>query len=98
MDKDKVIALLQENRAQLQAAGMRGVSLFGSTSRGSQSSTSDVDLAVTLEATSSFDLFRFAALIEKLRQLLGTSVDVVVEPARSSRMQAEIDRDRLRVF
>ncbi|MCL4673489.1 MAG: nucleotidyltransferase domain-containing protein [Sphingomonadaceae bacterium] len=98
MDRNAVILLLQQNKAQLQAAGMRGVSLFGSTARGHQASSSDVDLAVTLTEPGSFDLFRFAALNEKLRQLLGTSVDVVVEPARNRRMQTEIDRDRVRVF
>jgi len=44
------------------------------------------------------DLFRFAAISEQVTRLLGAPVDLVVEPARNPRMQAQIDRDRLRVY
>ncbi len=44
------------------------------------------------------DLFRFAAISEQLTRLLGSRVDLVVEPARNPRMQAQIDQDRLRVY
>ncbi|WP_256326338.1 nucleotidyltransferase domain-containing protein [Sphingomonas sp. NFR15] len=36
--------------------------LFGSTARGEASDSSDVDLAVMLDAAAGIDLFRFAAL------------------------------------
>jgi predicted nucleotidyltransferase len=36
--------------------------------------------------------------LNRLRELVGAPVDLVGEPARKPRMQAEIDRDRLRVF
>lgn len=98
MDKNTVIARLKRNKAQLRAAGLAQVSLFGSTARGLQSDNSDVDLAVRLDDKAQIDLFRFAALSEQLHRLLGVPVDVVVEPARNPRMQAQIDRDRVRVF
>ena len=44
------------------------------------------------------DLFRFAAINEQLCRMLDSRVDMVVEPARNGRIQAEIDRDRVRVF
>lgn len=98
MDRDSVIARLKRNQPGLQQMGIRRVSLFGSTARGGATAASDVDLAVTLDDDAGIDLFRFAALTEHLRRLLGTRVDVVVEPARNARMQAEIDRDRVSVF
>ncbi|MGI9376609.1 MAG: nucleotidyltransferase family protein [Tsuneonella suprasediminis] len=98
MDTQTVISRLRKNKRQLRAAGLREISLFGSTATGKQSDTSDVDLAVRLDDVANLDLFRFAALTEKVRHLLGTPVDIVVEPARNPRIQEQINRDRLRVF
>jgi predicted nucleotidyltransferase len=72
--------------------------LFGSTARGEASSVSDVDLAVTLDEAAGIDLFRYAAISEQLSRMLGAKVDMVVEPARNPRMQAQIDRDRVNVY
>jgi predicted nucleotidyltransferase len=98
MDRQSAIHRLSENRAALQAIGLKRVSLFGSTARGDASTQSDVDLAVTLDEDAAIDLFRFAAMSEEVSRLLGAKVDMVVEPARNPRMQAEIDRDRVRVY
>jgi uncharacterized protein len=98
MDRQTVIERLKRNQTGLEALGLSRVSLFGSTARDQASAGSDVDLAVTLNAAAGIDLFRFAALSEHVRQLLGVPVDLVVEPARNARIQAEIDRDRLRVY
>lgn len=98
MDRQTVIDRLKRNQANLKALGLARLSLFGSTARGQASATSDIDLAVTLDKDAKIDLFRFAAITEQLTRLLGTQVDLIVEPARNPRMQAQIDRDRLRVY
>ena len=98
MDRQTVIDRLKRNQATLKALGLARLSLFGSTARGQASATSDIDLAVTLDKDAKIDLFRFAAITEQLTRLLGTQVDLIVEPARNPRMQAQIDRDRLRVY
>lgn len=98
MDRQSVIDRLNSNKASLQALGLARVSLFGSTARGQATEASDIDLAVTLGKNARIDLFEFAAISEKLARMLGSRVDVVVEPARNARMQAQIDRDRLRVY
>jgi len=92
--KDRLLG----ERAQLEALGLAHVSLFGSTARGEARPDSDVDLAVCLDPGASIDLFRFAAISEKLSRLLGTRVDLVVEPARSRRMQSAIERDRVHFY
>jgi predicted nucleotidyltransferase len=51
-----------------------------------------------LDEDAGIDLFRFAAISEQVSRLLGTPVDMVIEPARNARLQSRIDRDRLRVF
>ena len=98
MNRESVIDRLNSNKASLQALGLARVSLFGSTARGQASEASDIDLAVTLGKNARIDLFEFAAISEKLARMLGSRVDLVVEPARNARMQAQIDRDRLRVY
>ena len=98
MDREFVMDRLKRNRSDLQKLGLAHVSLFGSTARGMQNQISDVDLAVKFDEAAKIDLFRFAAINEKLRRLLGVNVDMIVEPARNARIQAEIDRDRMRVF
>ena len=98
MDAQSVIERLLSQKDRLKALGLARLSLFGSTARGQAAEESDVDLAVTLDPDAGIDLFRFAAIGEQLAKLLGHRVDLVVEPARTVRMQAEIDRDRLRVY
>lgn len=98
MDRQTVIDRLTSNQPALKALGLARMSLFGSTARGQASAVSDIDLAVTLDDSAKIDLFRFAAISEQVARMLGTKVDLIVEPARNPRMQAEIDRDRLRVY
>lgn len=98
MDIEAVIGRLNGSKERLQALGVQHVSLFGSTARGEAGPASDIDLAVTLDARAKIDLFRFAAISEQVSRLLGSRVDMVVEPSRNPRMQAQIDRDRLYVF
>jgi uncharacterized protein len=43
-------------------------------------------------------MFKYGAILEHLRALLRAPVDLVGEPARTARMQAEIDRDRTLVY
>lgn len=98
MDRQTAIDCLKRNQPRLEAMGLARVSLFGSTARGQAKAGSDVDLAVTLDESAGIDLFRFAAISEQVRKLLGAPVDLVVEPARNARIQSEINRDRLRVY
>ncbi|MBA3897135.1 MAG: nucleotidyltransferase domain-containing protein [Sphingomonadaceae bacterium] len=98
MDKATAIARLKAHEAELRAMGVLGLSLFGSVARGEAGPGSDVDVAVTLDRTRPFGMFKFAALEGRLRDLLNTPVDLLGEPARDGRMQPEIDRDRARAF
>ena len=98
MNRQTVIDRLSQEQASLRALGLARLSLFGSTARGQAGAGSDIDLAVTLDDRVGIDLFRFAAISEQLSRMLGARVDLVVEPVRNPRMQAQIDRDRLRVF
>jgi predicted nucleotidyltransferase len=95
---EHVLAILRANEAELRAAGIRHLSLFGSVARGDAEAGSDVDLVVVLDHEARIDLFRLTGLEQRLGELLGRRVDLVPEPVEKSRLQAHIDRDRRNAF
>jgi predicted nucleotidyltransferase len=102
MDKDTIIAKLNEHRVELQKLGVVSASLFGSMARGDNSHTSDVDIAVKLDPARTprgLDYIGYVdAIQERLEAVLQKEVDVVPEPARKQRLQEQIDRDRVVAF
>ena len=101
MERDRVIAALRAHEREIRAAGVLSLSLFGSVARGEESAH-DVDLAARLGKNFSqpgLDYFqRLEDLEAKLARILGCRVDVIEEPVRKNRFQAEIDRDRAIAF
>jgi uncharacterized protein len=98
MDRDAILTALRAHEAELKRMGVKRLSLFGSVARGDAGEGSDVDLAAEFDPAAEVGMFKYGAIAERLRKLLRVPVDLVGEPARSARMQAQIDRDRLRVY
>lgn len=98
MDRSTAISRLKAHEAELRSMGVVSLSLFGSVARGEERADSDVDVAAAFDRSRQIDLFDFAAISAQLNDWLKVSVDLVSEPARKVRLQAEIDRDRVRVF
>jgi len=95
---DQVIATLRAHEAELRAAGIRRLSLFGSVARGDDEAGSDVDLAVEFDRAAGMDLFRMIGLEQRIACILNRPVDLLPEPVENQRLQANIDRDRRRAF
>jgi predicted nucleotidyltransferase len=95
---DQVIATLRAHEAELRAAGIRRLSLFGSVARGDYEAGSDVDLAVELNPEARIGLIQVVGLERRLSELLGREVELLAEPVEKQRLQRNIDRDRCRVF
>jgi predicted nucleotidyltransferase len=95
---ERVISTLRAHEAELRQAGLRSVSLFGSVARGETESDSDIDLAAEFEPAARMDLLQLNALERRIAELLGSPVDLLPEPADKSRLQDQINRDRLRAF
>ncbi len=98
MTKVEALARLRDREAELRALGIERLSIFGSTARGEERSDSDLDLAATLRDDLRFGVFGFMDLEERVGDLLGGKVDLVREPTYTPRLQAQIDRGRIRVF
>lgn len=95
---EQVVATLRAHEAELRAAGITRLSLFGSIARGDAEADSDVDLAVEFDPAARMDLFRLMGLERRLAELLGLRVDLLPEPVEKQRLQANIDRDRRCAF
>jgi predicted nucleotidyltransferase/DNA-binding XRE family transcriptional regulator len=82
--------VLEQNRAAIRAVAARhhasDVRVFGSVSRHTDSTDSDVDLLVTFDEDAT--LLDHAKLIDELQDLLGLPVDVVSAAALRERDQA----------
>jgi predicted nucleotidyltransferase len=91
---DEVIATLRAHEAELRAAGIRRLSLFGSVARGDAEADSDVDLAVEFDPAARIGLFEPGRLEQRIAGRLGRAVDLVPEPVEKQRLQHNIDRDR----
>lgn len=102
MELAQATALLRKSESELRAAGVVSASLFGSLARGEAGPDSDIDVAVRLSkdfANGGFAFFdRFDELRALLSRILGVDVDLVEEPVRKARLQAEIDKDRALAF
>lgn len=93
-----VIETLRAHQADLRQAGIRHLSLFGSVARGDAVADSDVDLAAELDPDARIGLFALSALERRLGELVGRKVDLIPEPIERTRLQTNIERDRLRAF
>ncbi len=76
MDKERILATLREHEAELKAAGILHLRLFGSVARGEAGPRSDVDLLFECEASS---LFRIYGSQDEFTAMLGAKVHLSSE-------------------
>jgi len=102
MNKDRILAQLRAHEAELKAAGLEKISIFGSTARGDATDSSDVDVVIRLSPESlkgGFAYFgRLEALTQRLQEILDCPVDIVTEPVRNARLRRIIERDATVAF
>jgi predicted nucleotidyltransferase len=95
---EMIIATLCAHAAELRAAGIRHLSLFGSVARGEGEPDSDIDLAAELDREARIDLFALTSLERRLSEILGRRVDLIPEPVEKASLRKNIERDRRRAF
>src|SRR5437870_10003293 len=102
MHRDHAIAVLRAHEAELRAAGVEHLSIFGSVARGEAKNNSDVDVVVRLTPEASqggFAYFgRLDDLTRRLEEILGCTVDVIAEPVRKERLRKDIEREAMLAF
>ena len=98
MDRDQVIATLKAHEAELRAAGVIRLSLFGSTVRGDRHPDSDVDLMAAFDETRRISLLDVAGIELQLSELLGQTVELVEEGMLKPRVQKSAEAEAVRAF
>ena len=98
MDRDSVIVALRAREAELRAAGVIRLSLFGSTARGEARPDSDVDLLAAYDSSRRISLLAIAGLELQLAEWLGRKVDLVEEGTLKPRVRAEVEAEAVRAF
>lgn len=76
MDKERILGILREHEAEIKAAGILHLRLFGSVARGEATAESDVDLLVDLDKSKSHDLMSIVGFQNRLSDLLEAEVHV----------------------
>jgi len=94
MSRDEVQRRLSENREELAALGVRDLFLFGSVARGEARVDSDVDLLVEFDRA--VGLFQFFRVQQRLSELLGRPVDLVMKDAIKPQLRARILAEAVR--
>jgi uncharacterized protein len=93
-----VIRVLQASAEKLRRLGVRHLSIFGSTARGTARPDSDVDLLIELDADRKIDLFDYAGIVGEIQRLIAHSVDVARRDKLKPDVLDEALRDEIRAF
>jgi hypothetical protein len=93
MNRAQIIQRLSEHKEELDAFGVRSLSLFGSVVRGEERPDSDIDILVEFERVSG--LFEFVRLKNYLEKTLGQPVDLVTPDALKPQLREKILRESI---
>jgi predicted nucleotidyltransferase len=88
MRREEALRILREHRAELDAMGVRSLSLFGSVARDEAGPESDVDLLV--EFARPVGYFHFFGVQEYLQGILGRRVDLATPDALKVQLRDRI--------
>jgi uncharacterized protein len=93
MNRAQIIQRLSEHKGELDAFGVRSLSLFGSFARGEERPGSDIDILVEFEQVGG--LFEFVRLKNYLEKTLGQTVDLVTPDALKPQLREKILRESI---
>jgi predicted nucleotidyltransferase len=88
MTRDEFFRRVSEHRAELTRSGVKRLGVFGSVARGDAGPRSDVDVLIEFDHVP--DLYEFAALRDRLTEILGTQVDLTTPQALKPRVRSRV--------
>ncbi|MDR7153811.1 putative nucleotidyltransferase [Sphingobium xenophagum] len=98
MTREEAIARIKPHEAELRAAGITSLALFGSVARGEARPDSDVDLMCDIEKGKVASLLDFIGLQLRLESILGASVDLAERKMLMPTIARHASRDTVPVF
>jgi predicted nucleotidyltransferase len=91
---DEVRSRLARHREELATMGVASLAVFGSVARGEAGPASDVDLLVELNRR--MGLFGFFAIQERLEEVLGCRVDLVMADGMKQQVRQRVLQEAVR--
>lgn len=98
MTREEAIARIKPHEAELRAAGIISLALFGSVARGEQRDDSDIDLMCEIDGNSRMGLIEFAGVQLRLEDFMQRPVDLVERAAMRPRIRASAETDMVAIF
>lgn len=95
IQRDEILTILRQHRAEIQGFGVKSLAIFGSVARDEATSESDVDLLVEFEGKVTFD--RYMDLKFYLEDRLAMKVDLVTEKMLRPQIRQTVEKEALRV-
>jgi predicted nucleotidyltransferase len=93
-----VLHALRAAAPRLRQLGVKHLSIFGSTARGTERPDSDIDLLLDLDARRAIDLLDYAGIVAEIQNLVPRHVDVARRDKLKSHVAPHALRDEIRVF
>jgi uncharacterized protein len=98
MDREAIIARLQEKQAALHAKGVVHAAVFGSRARGDQRPDSDIDIMIELDPGAPITIFDYAGIKEYIGGLFDIQVDVVDREGLKPALRPAVVADAIYAF
>jgi predicted nucleotidyltransferase len=98
MNRETVITALRARESEVRAAGVVGLSLFGSTARGEARPDFDIDLLAAFDDARPLSLLDVIRIENQISDLLGHAVDLIEEGTLKPRVRHSVDRKAMRAF
>ncbi len=99
MINKKIFDMLPVIRNYFQDKPVLRAWLFGSCSRGEETSSSDIDILVDYdESTGVVSLFKIGGMLMELSHLLGPQVDLVESQGLKEFARPSVDRDKILIY
>jgi len=92
--RQDTLRILAEHRQEIDAFGVRSISIFGSVARDEAGPHSDVD--VLIEVNQPFGYFKYFELETYLERILGRPVDLFTPDSLRTEIRAEVMREAVR--
>lgn len=89
---------MRAHEAELKAAGILRLAIFGSVARGDNSPESDVDLLAEFDKTKHYTLLTMGRIESRLADLLGTRVDLSSPEWLKDSVKKQILREAVLAF
>jgi predicted nucleotidyltransferase/DNA-binding XRE family transcriptional regulator len=92
------LEILRTAGPRLRELGVKHISLFGSTARGTQRPDSDIDLLLDLDQQRKIDLLDYAGIVAEIQKMVPQHVDVALRNTLRARVTRNAGRDEIRAF